>query len=277
MFDDFIRERRYLKGVSEKTIMWYKDSFKAFEGSIDSKATIVNRISELKERGVKPISINTYLRCINAYFRWLHVEHGKPLVKIPKLREEQKVLQTLNEQHISVLIRASVKGTNLRRAHLIALVILSTGLRASEVLSVKKEDINFDQLTIRVLGKGSKERLVPFCLECRKLLFRHLSRNSSLTTPGQYAFGTRNNTQLSVRNFERDLKILGSHVGLNHLHPHLLRHSFACQYLRNGGNVEFLRRILGHTSISTTQRYLRSLGVEDLGAVHNSLSPLSKR
>jgi hypothetical protein len=83
--DQFITERQYLKNVSEKTILWYRHSFRAFEGALSSKSSIVDRITELRLRKVSAISVNTYLRCINAYFRWLHVEHGQALIKIPRL------------------------------------------------------------------------------------------------------------------------------------------------------------------------------------------------
>jgi len=64
MIEQFIRERMYLKGVSPNTVRWYRDSFRAFQGATDSKSAIVQRIEELTQRGVKPVSINTYLRCI---------------------------------------------------------------------------------------------------------------------------------------------------------------------------------------------------------------------
>jgi site-specific recombinase XerD len=101
--DQFIKERLYLKGVSPKTIAWYRDSFKAFENALDRSA-IIERIAELRNRGVKAVSINTWLRCVNAYFRWLHIEHGKELVRIPRLKEEQQILATLGADAIRVLV-----------------------------------------------------------------------------------------------------------------------------------------------------------------------------
>ena len=75
MTEQFIKERLYLKGVSPKTIAWYKSSFKAFP--VLNRPAIIDRITELRGRGVKAVSINTWLRCVNAYFMWLHTEHGK--------------------------------------------------------------------------------------------------------------------------------------------------------------------------------------------------------
>ena len=72
----FKQERKYLKNVTPKTLAWYDHSFKTFEGALGGKVPLTARITELRERGVSPVSINTYLRCINAYFRWLQQEHG---------------------------------------------------------------------------------------------------------------------------------------------------------------------------------------------------------
>ena len=92
MTDQFIKERLYLKGVSPKTVAWYNNAFRAFEGALD-RPSIIDRIAELRGRGVQAVSINTWLRCINAYFHWRdgvgekcspHCTH----TRIPRLKEE---------------------------------------------------------------------------------------------------------------------------------------------------------------------------------------------
>ena len=275
MTQNFIRERQYLKAVSPQTIIWYGCSFKAFDGALESKEAVRQRIVELRQRNVSPITVNSYLRCINAYFRWLHHEHGRELVTIPKLKEEQKILATFSASAIKSLVSYRATYHAERRLHTLVCLLLDTGLRISEALSLTKENVDLDNLAIKVYGKGGKHRLVPFSLELRKVLWRWLQR-----TPGRdalLAFPTRNNTQVSVRNFLHEFKALGRKLGITgvRVSPHTLRHTFACEYLRRGGNLEFLRRILGHSSILTTQKYLRSLGVEDLQAAHDGLSPLT--
>ena len=88
------------------------------------------------------------LRCVNAYFHWLHVEHGQPLIKIPKLKKPQKILTTSVRQVLKALVdlRLSTTSTRLHRAYMIAITILNTGLRVDEVLSLHKADIKFDAL-----------------------------------------------------------------------------------------------------------------------------------
>jgi site-specific recombinase XerD len=151
-------ERKYLKNVTSKTLAWYADSFKAFTGC-ESRSDYVKRIGELRERGVSSISVNTWLRCINAFLNWKGANF-----KLPKLKEEQKILATLSTDGIMSLIHFKPRGVNLVRAHLVALVILDCGLRISEALSLRKEDINLEELSILVVGKGGKHRLVPFII-----------------------------------------------------------------------------------------------------------------
>ena len=95
---------------------------------------------------------------------------------------------------------------------------------------------------------------------------------------GDGLFFTSKGTHITPRNYQRDLKALGVAAGITGVRfsPHTLRHSFSVGYRRKGGNLEYLRRILGHSQISTTQRYLKSLGIEDLQAVHSGLSLLSR-
>ena len=270
---EFITERRYLKNVTPKTLAWYQHSFKAFEGAMDSKGTIVARIAVLRERGVAAISVNTYLRCINAYLRWLHVEHGQTLLRIPRLKEEHKALVTLSPVQVKRLIQFKPQGRNLSRAHAFALLIMDTGLRRNEALNLAWKDINFESLVLTVMGKGRKERVVPFSLECRKVLFRWKQNH-----PYELLFGTRNLTHITERNIQRDLHELADKAGITGIRfsPHTLRHSFAVGYLRAGGNLFYLSRILGHTTTRTTERYLQSLGIEDLQAVHSRLSLLTR-
>lgn len=273
MQDQFIKERLYFKNVSPKTIVWYNCSFKAFSGALDSRQTILDRIAELRQRGVSAISVNTYLRCVNAYYMWLHKEHGREPIKIPRLKEEQKILATFTEDQINAILTFKPKRNNQTRAHMVSCLLLDTGLRISEGLSITKQDCDLDNLVIKVLGKGGKHRLVPMSDELRKIIYRHWSKH-----PHTILFSTRNGTTLTVRNFFREFKQLCGKLGIQGVRcsPHTLRHTFAVNYLRRGGNLEFLGRILGHSSILTTQKYLRSLGVEDLQAVHNKLSLLGR-
>lgn len=283
--DQFIRERRILKGVSPATEQWYKYSFKAFapvlsepyQSTTAFKAAVIARIEALtaERRGNKAVSINTYLRCLKAFLKWCHEEKIiKERIRLSWLKEEEKVLQTLSEEHLNKLISFRAKGVNQIRAQLGGLLICDTGIRLNECLGLCKQDVNFDQCTLKVFGKGRKERLVPFSQEMRKRLYLHLREHEF-----DYVFCTKVGNRVTERHFQRDFNNLCKAAGITNVRtsPHTLRHTFAVFYLRNGGNLEFLRRYLGHNSLLTTQKYIRSLGVEDLAKFHNQLTPVKKR
>jgi integrase/recombinase XerD len=260
---DFIEERRWVKNVTAKTLQWYHQAFKQFDGALASKQTINQRIVALRERGIAAISVNSWLTGINAYLRWRGDNY-----KIPKLQTEKKILRTFTPEDVQRLLNHKTRSKSQSRIQHLAILLLDTGLRIAEALALRASDVDLDNHLIRVQGKGRKERLVPFSIGGRKVLYK-LCRN------GGYLFPTPQGT-LSIRNAERDLTKLCVRAVIKGVRcsPHTLRHSFAVHYLRNGGNLEYLRRILGHSSILVTQRYLQSIQPTDLQQIHNSLSPL---
>jgi site-specific recombinase XerD len=266
-FEEFLNERKYLKNVSDHTLVYYRCAFRSWE--LHSKGEWKTWIVNLRQAGLSPVSINTYICAMNAYWRW--AETG---LKVAYLKEEQKVLATLTPEHIRRLVSFKPRGVNQIRAHCVAMLILDGGYRISELLALPFEHCDFENLVVKVRGKGGKHRLVPLSVEMRKALYRFASRHSGT---GRLMFGTRNGTQMTVRNFQRDLKLIGRKVGITGVRfsPHTLRHSFACEYLRNGGNLYYLSRLLGHSTVKTTEIYLQSVNIDQLAAVHDRFSPLA--
>ena len=154
------------------------------------------RIIELRERGVKPVSVNTYLRCIRAYWEW----QGKAWT-IPRLRKEQKILAVFSAEQISRIVKFTPQGRNEARVWTMAVTGLDSGLRVQELVNLTRADLDFDNLVIRVHGKGDKQRLVPMSLELRKHLFRFVSKHEYASV-----FATRTGVPIMVRNAQRDFK-----------------------------------------------------------------------
>lgn len=274
LHEQFVRERMYCKNVSAATVVWYRQSFRAFEGATQDKIAMRDRIARLREAGVSAISVNTYLRAINAFFRWRHSEgYVSELLNIPKLKEEQKILATLTPEQVQRIVGFRPKGSCQQRIYTLACVLLDTGLRIDEALSLRRFDVDFDNLLLRVRGKGAKERLVPMSVEMRKLLWRWL-RNRP--TDG-FVFGSRGGSKLGQRNLLRDFKQWGSRLCITGVRFsfHTLRHTFAVNYIRNGGDVFRLQRVLGHSSLEMTRRYV-NLQTSDLQAVHDRLSVIGR-
>jgi integrase/recombinase XerD len=267
LWEQFLQDRVYNKGVSEETVRYYRWVRGAFLAILaaPTRAGMIECKAALLAKGVTPISINTYLRGFKAYVRWMHAEgHLPELFRVEFLRCETKILATLTRDQVREIITYRPRGVNDRRAHAIALVLLDTGIRIGECLRLRRTDMDFDNMLLRVRGKGARERLVPFSAECRKVLFRIAGRKQ----PDDLVFPTRTGTEVSRTNFVRDFRALGKHIGITgvRMSPHTMRHSFAVNFLTSGGDIYILSRILGHTSVKTTEVYLRSLGVEALQA-----------
>lgn len=217
--EQFIRERKYLKAVSDATVAWYRISFRAFEGALDSTAAINARIIQLRDRGVKPVSINTWLRCIKAYYLW----QGKTW-EVAKLKEEQRVLSTFSTEDIRSLLTWKAVTAGDRRLKALFLTAIDTGMRIDELLRLTRESVNLDALTLLVMGKGNKQRLIPMSAELRKVLFRHTSSHDHVLI-----FCSKYGGKLSQRNVLRDFKNACRGLGITGVRTsfHTLRHTFA--------------------------------------------------
>jgi integrase/recombinase XerD len=132
-----------------------------------------------------------------------------------------------------------------------------------------------ENLLLTVYGKGNKERKIPFSFELRKVLFRYGQFKNRHGVDYELMFPSRRGTLWSQRNSLRGLYLLQRCLGLPKFGWHRLRHTFGTEYLRAGGEVVRLSKILGHTSITTTMKY-EHLPTEDLQAPHSRLSPLTR-
>jgi site-specific recombinase XerD len=224
---------------------------------------------------LKPSSINVYLRAMNAFIRWgSDEEHFKPPIKsISLLKTPTKVIATLNEDQVQHLVQFKPKWRKERRVQAMAMLILDTGLRLNECLQLQVADVDLENFLVTVQkGKGDKQRKVPISVVGRKVLYRYI--NLAEDPARRFVFTTVNGTALTQRNADRDLKHMGRKLRLD-LHWHMLRHSFGSLFIRNGGNVADLQRIMGHAEITTTMLYVHSQA-SDFVVAHNTLSPLAK-
>ena len=163
-----------------------------------------------------------------------------------------------------------------RHMHAVSCLILDTGLRIDEALSLdRSEDIDLDELLLTVRdGKGGKGRVVPLSLAGRRVLFRHTQQLAPAY--GSRLFFASDGAKIGQRNALRVFKRICERCGVKGVRCsfHTLRHTFATAYLRNGGDVFRLQRILGHAKLDMTRRYVQ-LQTDDLRAVHEKHSALA--
>ena len=203
-----------------------------------------------------------HLCSINAYLKWLGSE-----LRIPKQKIEEWLPETFEPQDISRFLSWKPQSKTGQRAKLLMLTLADTGLRSGEALNLRWKDVDLDNCLLSVLRKGRKERKVPFSIELRKVLYKSIPRSVE-----EFVFGTSAGTRLTRRNAYRN--VTNACHSLNIEKParllHAFRHSWATNAVKQGMHPFVLQRLLGHTTMDMTNRYV-SLGTNDLQKGHISL------
>ncbi len=269
MFEQFIKERQYLSNVSPATLEWYRESLSWLKTESPTEDDLKSFVIRQRQKGLSPAGCNSRRTAVNAYLKWA----GSPL-RIPKMKQPFVVLPTFTADQVKKLVGYKPRDFYQRRLHLLVLILLDTGCRITEALTIHVADIDMDNLLVLLDGKGRKQRRVPFSFELRKQLFKYVS-DFERKQHG-LLLATRDEAQLQRRVVLRDVKLLCGRLGFE---PpartlHSARHTFAINYLRKGGSVFHLQKVLGHSSLDMTRRYA-NLMTEDLQEMHQRVSLLA--
>jgi integrase/recombinase XerD len=269
-FELFIKEKRYLQNVSKHTIAFYERSFKAFGLESFSNESLKVRVIELREAGMSAACVDAYIRGINPFLTWLYENvYTDEHLRVRRIKFEQKVIKTFTEAQVKAIVNFKPKDFYEKRLHTLLLFLADTGARVDEVLSLKRSGIDFDNILVTIRGKGNKDRVIPFSIECRKSLFRFVNSHKH-----EYAFPSRTGGKLGYNNMRRDFNALMDRLGIKVDGSfHAFRRLFATEFIRNRGNPFVLQRLLGHSTVAMTNKYVK-LVTADLSAAHQS--PLSR-
>lgn len=183
-----------------------------------------------------------------------------------KPEEIDKIIESIN--------RESPTGV---RNHAIFVTLLDSGLRASEVANIILNNLNLKDGFIKVMGKGSKERVVPIGEHVRKVLWSYIDKVRPKPTAQvcNSLFLSREGKPITVNTVKLMFTRLAESSGIERLHAHLCRHTFAVNYLLNGGDVFSLREILGHTTLEMVNHYVHFTSSQ-ITAQHHKYSPMDK-
>lgn len=271
-----------LKGNSEKTKLFYKINVNYFMDFVGRDKQVSELVKEdlsryylnLKSRpkdinhpfkpktdkGLTKVTMQTYLRAIKAFVSWCYSEEYlqddiSKKFKLPKAT--RKTIEILSDEEISSIMNVYNQRTEMGiRNLLIVGFMLDCGLRLNEVSQLEIENVHITQGVVKVLGKGDKERIVPFGLFMKKLLFRYVNTFRSLPqVDTKRLIIDRNYMPISENGIKMVFHRLKKCTGIDRLYPHLLRHTFATTYLINGGDLFSLQQILGHTSLEMVRKY----------------------
>lgn len=279
-FEQFIRERKYLVNVTPATIEWYKNGFKWLQTSSPTQDDLKEAVMRMRAKGLRPTSCNSAIQALNTYSHWLHAGpdskcgSGCKHPKVAHLKVPELLPPTFTALEVRRLVTWKPKDKFERRLHLLILLLFDTGCRISEALKLHVGDIDLENLLVKLDGKGRKQRVIPFSFELRKALHRYITEYNR--KPNSLVFVASGEVALLRRNVLRDVKELCRSLGFS---PpartlHAMRHTFATEYLRRGGNVFSLQRVMGHSDLETTKRYAH-MSTMDLQAVHERVSLLS--
>jgi len=229
---------------------------------------------------LSPHSIASYVRGIRSFWSWLHREgfiENNPFEGVKPPQVPHNIVNTFIpeqvKQLLAVIPRDSHKGF---RDYSIVVTLYGVGPRISEVINLKSENVNFDTGQFKVLGKGARERILFMPPSVYKSMFKYYQRWRPKVT-SEYFFVTDDGKQISRFNFEHRIHNYGQKAGIAAVQcsPHVLRHSFAIEFLRGGGDIFSLQKILGHATPEMTRHYAR-LADRDVEAKLRIFSPVEK-
>jgi integrase/recombinase XerD len=279
-WERFIREKQYVKNLSEKTISDYQCAWlkwcSALPGSTDqiNETTIEDVVMFMRQEKLSPTSVNSYLRVLKVFVRWLGVRtaDGDPL-SVPMIKAPTLVPRTFTAAQQRALLAAKPKSRCGQRVLLLAKLYLNTAARAEEIIALRLRDVNLDDLLIKIEGKGARERIVPFSLGLRGDLVLWIDEHIPDPRPESWLFPTPRG-HILYRNMHRDFVALCKSVGIvgRRMGFHSLRHTFGSHYIAAGGDPLRLQRILGHSSLAMTARYVQ-IQTKDLSEVHERFAP----
>ena len=277
LFEQFIKEKRFLQNVSDATISWYSCSLKWLPNEQPTDDDLKNMVVRMREAGLKATGCNAVIRAVNSYIHWVSGSTGKcgSGCRHPhqqRMKEPEFIPAIFTQEQIKRFIDFHARKFFERRLHLMILILLDTGARISEVTGLKVADVDMDNMLLTLSGKGRKQRRVPFSLELRKALYKYIRDFE----PKILLLATRSGERLDRHIMLKDVKCFCRELGFE---PpartlHAFRHTFATNFVRRGGNVFLLQKSLGHTSLDMSRRYAQ-LTTEDLSAVHGRISLLS--
>jgi site-specific recombinase XerD len=221
------------------------------------------------------------LRSLRIFFSWLVSEgiiESNPFGRVKIPRPPRKVIPTFSDSQIHDLLNLiDTRSAEGYRDYAMILTLLDTGIRVSELCSLKLDNIWLEEGMLKVMGKGNKERLIPIGKYVQRLLWRYINRYrpEPAGVNCNFLFLTRDGRPLTKDRVGKIMACYGKKAGLKGVRcsPHTLRHTAAVRFLRNGGDVFSLQRMLGHASLEMTRRYCELADV-DVKRAHITASPV---
>ncbi|EFH29309.1 MAG: site-specific tyrosine recombinase XerD [Lactobacillus mulieris] len=271
---DFLRFCSLERGLSKNTVDSYQLDLNQFIEYLDKEKItdwpedpliIDSYLAKQRDEGKKTSTISRGITTLRRFYRYLlrqHILVVDPLIQIDTPKQEKRLPLALSQKEVEQLLaQPDIKTTTGLRDRAILELLYATGMRVSELINLKEADLHTDLKIIRVLGKGSKERLVPVTDFALNWLDKYLKnvRDPALLKKGvacDFLFLNNRAGQLTRQAVWQSIKKYSKLAKIDKdITPHTLRHTFATHLLENGADLRVVQEILGHSDISTTQIY----------------------
>ena len=236
-------------------------------------------IGDLYSQNNKPKSIQRHLSSAKGFFRFLKKNNlisSSPFELVTAPKSSNTLPDVLSPEDVEQLLNFNPSNTIEIRDMAIVELMYSSGLRVSETVNINISDFEENMSFLRVIGKGSKTRLVPMGRFAINAINNWLNEREKISNNTDALFLNSKGSRLSVRSIQLRLKKMAINQGLPPVHPHMLRHSFATHMLESSGDLRTIQELLGHSSLSTTQIYTK-LDYQHLAKIYDKSHPRAKK
>ncbi len=289
--DAYLSFLRYEKGLAANTCAAYQRDIQKL--SLLATGLVIEKwpaltaehlrrcLAALNREGLSPRSLHRWLSAVRQFFDFLMREgicHSNPGLQVQAPKRPKKLPDTLDTDQLAGVLDATPDSPLSIRDHAMMELFYSSGLRLAELVALDLVDLDLDEGVVRVVGKGSKERIVPVGSKARNAIQQWLTVRRDMAQDGENAvFIARGGQRISRRQVQVRVKAWGLQQGLDgNLHPHKLRHSFASHLLESSGELRAVQELLGHSDISTTQIYTH-LDFQHLANVYDRAHPRARK
>ena len=272
IIDEFIEYLNIQKNYSDMTTLNYKKDLEEYSIFLKSKnykydnmdyKKCIDYLLFLDEKKLKKTSISRRLSSLRTFYKFLVLNNyvnTNPFSLISSPKKEKRIPSFINYEGIEEIFNIpNIKTIDGQREKVILEVLYGAGIRVSELVNIKIKDIDFDNKTILIFGKGSKERIVSFGEPAKEAIKLYINDSRKQYLDGkdsEYLIVGNNTSKLTTRRIEQiiDKLITKTSIKMN-ITPHMFRHTFATHLLDNGCNLIAVQELLGHESLSSTEIY----------------------
>ena len=289
LINNYLDFSENIKGLSKNTTNSYRRDLNKFSKFLEvsgvndfenlTEEMCSAWIADLFQHDISARSIQRHISSAKGFFNYLQksgLVTDSPFELINSPKSPSYLPNILSPEEVSQLLNFKPKNAQEKRDLAIIELIYSSGLRVSEAVNTNLKDFEDNKNFLRVLGKGSKTRLVPVGRYAQSAINDWMIEREKLATKDDALFINLRGSRITTRSVQERLKNIAIVQGLPPVNPHMLRHSFATHLLESSGDLRSIQELLGHSSLSTTQIYTR-LDYQHLIKVYESSHPRARK